>query len=105
MHRACKVGCVARRVNLVEVSSASGRGTSGRKIRWATAHAQQKESWAQLGPGPTLEVMRDANRDPAPIPLNENAGREATDGNDTADQSEHVLRLRGREGPNAIWSM
>jgi hypothetical protein len=50
------------------------------------AQAQNKESWAQLQIGPTLEVMRGKDRDPAPISLNEKAGRATIKMTDTADQ-------------------
>ncbi len=79
----------------VEVNSALGSSTSTDKARWAKAHAQNKESWAQLRIGPTLEVMRGKDRDPAPISLNDKAGRATA----------RVRRLRGHRGPNAIWSM
>jgi hypothetical protein len=53
---------------------------------WATAHAQDDESLAQMRIGPTLEVMRGKDRDPALISLNEKAGRATIENADTADQ-------------------
>ncbi len=53
---------------------------------WATAHAQDDESLAQMRIGPTLEVMRGKDRDPALISLNEKVGRATIENADTADQ-------------------
>ncbi len=74
----------------VEVSSVLCRGTSASKMRWTTAHAQQKESWAKLGIGPTLEVERDVNRDLAYISLNEKAKRAIHNVTDTAEQPQQM---------------
>jgi hypothetical protein len=56
-------------------------------MRWATAHVQHKGFWARVGIGSTIEVMRDENRDPAPISLNKKAGRARNNMTDSADQS------------------
>jgi hypothetical protein len=69
-----------------EVNSALGSSTSTDRACWAMAHAQNKESWAQLRIGPTLEVMRCKDRGPAPISLNKKAVRATIENANTADQ-------------------
>ncbi len=51
----------------------------------STAQAKNKESWAQWQIGPTLEVMRGKDWDPAPISINEKVGRATNENADTAD--------------------
>lgn len=69
----------------VKLSSAFGSGTSMSKMHRSTAQAKNKESWAQWQIGPTLEVMRGKDWDPAPISINEKVGRATNENADTAD--------------------